>query len=83
VNVGGPAQLPCRVAQFPPDRIESKLRIGGCYSLSDYGSVAETNERIAASLFRGHSGSNVVGDAHFQMRFEFTIDFLLDLRAAE
>ena len=80
---GGRAQLPRCVAQFAPEHIESKLRIGGCCSLSDYRSVAETNERVAASLFRRHAGGDVVGNAHFQMGLELTIDFLLDLRAVE
>jgi hypothetical protein len=59
------------------------LRISSRYPLSDHSSIAETNQCIAASLFWGHSSGNVVRNAHFQMRSEFTIDFLLHFRTAE
>ena len=78
-----PLQLARGVAQVAPDGIQSRCRVRSRYAFPHHNSTAETNQSIATSFFGRHSGGKVVGNAHFDMRLDFRIDFLMQFRARE
>jgi len=71
------------MTQVLPERIKKHLRVGGDYALFHRGPAAKSQYCLPSRLFRRHPSRNVVRRAHFDMRAQFRLDLLVQLRTTK